>query len=77
MDKEESDILYPGAPEIATGVFIRIDTRMIKHFLDQVPAKQKFEVTVDFDGLTKNFTLQEFKYLLFPELKELDRPKTG
>ena len=53
----------------ATGVYIRIDSRMVKHFLDNVEAKDKAEVSIDVDGETRKLTLNEFKELVFPKQK--------
>jgi hypothetical protein len=58
-----------GAVETATGVYIRIDSRVVKHFLENVVAKDKSDVTIDFDGNVRNFTLEEFKDILFPTQK--------
>ena len=51
------------------GLYIRVDSRVIKHFIDNIKSKEKNDVCIDFDGDMKKFTLQEFKELLFPTCK--------
>jgi len=58
-----------GVTETAIGVYVRVDTRVIKHFLENVQAREKIEVMVEFDGEIKKMTLAEFKELMFPTYK--------
>jgi len=50
-----------------TGLYIRVDSRVIKHFTDNIEGKEKSDVCIDFDGEVKKFTLQEFKERMFKE----------
>jgi len=55
------------SPEFAAGLLVRVHSQMIKDFLAGLPdvVKEKVEVLVEFDGLTKKMTLDEFKNTLF------------
>lgn len=57
------------SPQVATGLYVRVHTGIIKDFLNSVPVEDKTEVLVDFDGEIKKLTLAEFKEALFPTRK--------
>jgi len=48
----------------ATGLYVVADSQMINDFLNSSGKETKTEVVVDFDGVSKTFTLNEFKVAL-------------
>jgi hypothetical protein len=58
-------------PELATGLYVRVHSMMIKDFLAGLPEviKEKVEVLIDIDGEIAKLTLAQFREAIFPKQK--------